>query len=91
MDVHLVVRPEKVSVLSPAEFQASQGEGDEAIGIEARVVSAVFVGRHIEYELDLGSLGFISAEQIFDPGVPLFQEGEKVVAAIDPAHAIFLP
>ena len=85
-DIHLVVRPEKVGVLGPGEAASSHG----AI-LEAKVVSTVFVGRHVEYELDLGSLGIISAEQTFDPGSSLFQEGDRVLAAIDPANALFLP
>ncbi|TXT50283.1 MAG: polyamine-transporting ATPase [Spirochaetes bacterium] len=52
---------------------------------------ADLIGCHVEHELDLGSLGLISAEQAFDPGVPVFEEGAKVYALIDPANAIFLP
>jgi iron(III) transport system ATP-binding protein len=55
------------------------------------VLSTVFVGRHIEYELDLGHLGLISAEQAFEPGIPVFEEGARVLAMIDPANALFLP
>jgi len=86
-EIYLVVRPEKVGVLDLDNRK--QGEGE--IRIEAKVLSTVFVGRHVEYELSLGSLGSISAEQIFDPGTPLFQEGDSVLATIDMTNVIFLP
>jgi iron(III) transport system ATP-binding protein len=84
----LVVRPENVQVVSVDDPGSSAIMGAR---IRANVVSAVFVGSHVDYELDLKELGTISAEQTYSPSSKLFAEGDMVDAVIDPAMALFLP
>lgn len=85
--LRLVLRPENVEVCANDAAPAAEGMPS----LEAVVRAAIFVGRHIEYELDLDGLGSISAEQVFTPDADFFAEGDRVQVRFDPASALFLP
>jgi iron(III) transport system ATP-binding protein len=78
----LIARPESISVLSENN---PQGEAP------ATVVSEVFVGSHIEYELTLGDDQIVKAFTPFQREMRIFKEGERVSIRIDPSNALFLP
>jgi iron(III) transport system ATP-binding protein len=85
--LRLVLRPENVEVCAHDTAPAAEG----LPSLEAVVRAAIFVGRHIEYELDLDGHGSISAEQVFTPDADFFAEGDRVRVRFDPASALFLP
>jgi iron(III) transport system ATP-binding protein len=85
--LRLVLRPENVEVCVHDTASAAEG----LPSLEAVVRAAIFVGRHIEYELDLDGHGSISAEQVFTPDADFFSEGDRVRVRFDPASALFLP
>ncbi|MGB9686920.1 MAG: ABC transporter ATP-binding protein [Rectinema subterraneum] len=78
----LVIRPENVLVVSKA-----QKEGH----LPARVMSAIFMGSHIEYHLDLGDMGSLIAFSSFKPGMHIFNEDDEVSVVLDSAVSMFLP
>lgn len=90
----LIVRPEHVAVRA-ARGDATDREVDGTTGpgvaLPATVVSATFLGTHIEYSLGLGELGTMSVHQPFSPGQKVYPEGTAVSAVLDPSTAIFLP
>jgi iron(III) transport system ATP-binding protein len=78
----LIARPESISILS---------EDDPQGNAPATVVSEIFVGSYIEYEVELGDHRPIKAFTPFQRGMRIFKEGERVSIHIDPSNALFLP
>jgi iron(III) transport system ATP-binding protein len=78
----LVIRPENVLVV-PKE----QKEGH----LPARVMSAIFMGSHIEYHLDLGDMASLIAFSSFKPGMHIFNEDDEVSVVLDSTVSMFLP
>ena len=74
----LVARPENISV-GPAD------EGE----IKAEVVSAIFVGSHIDYELMMGDK-LLKASVDFKPDMTLYRAGDRVSVSMDEKTLVFL-
>lgn len=74
----LVVRPENLDV-----------QGPEAQGVPATVVSSIFVGSHLEYELKVDGIDrIVNASVPSKPEEVVYQEGESVKLVLDPAAAL---
>lgn len=74
----LVARPENICVESYTNGS-----------IEAVVVSSVFVGSHMEYELKMGEK-VVKASVDFKPDMVLFRDGERVGITMDEKTLVFL-
>ena len=78
----LIVRPESIAVIDP----------DTATDhFSAEVISSIFVGSYIEYELKLRNEAVIKASVSFQTGMKIFDEGETVSLAFDVSNTVFLP
>lgn len=88
----LIVRPENIRVrkrqIERIDDIACEPKTEN---IQAIVNSTVFMGGHIEYQLDLGSRGKLLAFEPFRPGSDIYQEGDNVCAIIDKDMALLLP
>ncbi len=80
----LVVRPEHVQICTVEEAAGRPGI------VIAVVAHAIFMGGHMEYYLDAGSLGKILVFQQFKPHMRRFEIGQRVGAIIDPELAFIL-
>lgn len=78
----LVVRPESIQV----EQQSSNPSS-----FPAQVISSIFVGSHIEYELRLKNNTEIKASVPYLSGMRIFEEGSEVYALFDSSNSAFLP
>ena len=79
----LIARPERLAVLPP---------DDPAGMIRAEVLSALFMGSHIEYELSLsGSSRIVKAHVPYSPGMDIHKEESEVSLRIDAENSVFLP
>jgi len=78
----LVVRPESIQV----EQQSS-----DPSSFPAQVISSIFVGSHIEYELRLKNNTEIKASVPYLSGMRIFEEGCEVYALFDSSNSAFLP
>jgi iron(III) transport system ATP-binding protein len=78
----LIVRPESIIVTN-----LSTEEGQ----FPAVVVSSIFVGSHIEYELLLQNKAIVKASIPFTTGMQIFQEGSEVSLICDVSNSAFLP
>ena len=78
----LVVRPESIQV----EQQSS-----DPSSFPAQVISSIFVGSHIEYELRLKNNTEIKASVPYLSGMKIFEEGSDVYALFDSSNSAFLP
>ncbi len=78
----LIVRPESILVEEP-----NTDEGQ----FPAHVVSSIFVGSHIEYELLLQNKELVKASVPFTSGMKVFKENAVVSLLCDVANAAFLP
>ena len=90
----LIVRPEQISVrdISSVESAPAAGRlGKKRAELRAKVVSATFIGSHIEYAVALEGGEIISADQPFFRGESIHAEGEEVLVSFDSEDALFLP
>ena len=78
----LIVRPESIQVGA-----AQEGEGI----FPATVVSSIFVGSHIEYELLLKNNATIHASVPFSTGMEIYGEDASVSLTFDEQNAAYLP
>ncbi len=78
----LIARPESLTVLSAADPNGNT---------LATVVSEVFVGSHIEYEVELEDHSVLKAFTPFQAGMRVYGEGERISVWIDPSNVLFLP
>ncbi len=78
----LIVRPESIQVGA-----AQEGEGI----FPATVVSSIFVGSHIEYELLLKNNATIHASVPFSTGMEIYGEEASVSLTFDEQNSAFLP
>ena len=74
----LVVRPENISL---SEYKENT--------ISGKVVSSIFVGSHIEYEIDLNGK-IIKASVDFKPNMKIYSPGEKISLILDENTLVFL-
>jgi iron(III) transport system ATP-binding protein len=57
----------------------------------AEVVSSIFVGSHMEYELTLPNGDTVKASVPFQSGMKIFDEGDEVSLIFDVSNSVFLP
>jgi iron(III) transport system ATP-binding protein len=78
----LIVRPENIQVVE---------KSDDTGRFPARVISSIFVGSHIEYELRLENNAEIKASVPYLTGMRVFEEDSEVYALFDSSNSAFLP
>lgn len=79
-DAILIARPENIAVKGPEEE-----------GIEAKVLSSIFVGSLTEYELLVGDEKImINASVPAKIDIPIYKEGESVKIVLDKAATLFV-
>lgn len=78
----LIVRPESVGV----EF-ADRAEK----GIRAVVISAIFGGSDVEYQVSLADGSMVKASVPYRNGMDICREGSRVSLVIEAANCVFLP
>ncbi|MBN2859613.1 MAG: ABC transporter ATP-binding protein [Sphaerochaetaceae bacterium] len=78
----LIVRPENIGVI--------ERDSDEN-HFAAVVVSAIFVGSHIEYEMTLKNGEAVKASVPYQNGMTIFREGQEVSLIFDAPNSVFLP
>lgn len=78
----LIVRPENIQV---------EAASDDPNHFPARVISSIFVGSHIEYELRLRNNAEIKASVPFSTGMRIFGEDAEVKLLFDASNSAFLP
>lgn len=78
----LIVRPESVAVVE---------RDDDEMHFTAEVVSSIFVGSHMEYELTLPNGDTVKASVPFQSGMKIFDEGDEVSLIFDVSNSVFLP
>ena len=78
----LIVRPENIQVVE---------KSDDTGRFPSRVISSIFVGSHIEYELRLENNMEIKASVPYLTGMRVFEEDSEVYALFDSSNSAFLP
>ncbi len=78
----LIIRPENIQV---------EEQSNNADAFPARVLSSIFVGSHIEYELLLKNNTEIKASVPYLSTMRIFGEGSDVSALFDASNSAFLP
>lgn len=79
----LIARPERLAVLPPDDPEGM---------MRATVLSALFMGSHIEYELSLsGATRIVKANVPYGPGLEIYKEESEVSLLVDADNSVFLP